>query len=150
MKLLLHLRYRLCAYRFSSTKQEVVGCVMFVLLCFYPSSGKQRSHRSTETLPRGTASLFDSRNTIPVASRQRLHRSASRENRVPSWRGWIRLVKPNPGDSFGIGLSKGLSSRGIYVSAIRPGSIADISGLLQIYDRILKVQNLSSLFALTA
>ncbi|KAM7535933.1 hypothetical protein Aperf_G00000089237 [Anoplocephala perfoliata] len=107
-------------------------------------SGKQRSHRSTETLPRGAANLLESRNTALVASRQRLHRSASRENRVPSWRGWIRLVKPNPGDSFGIGLSKGLSSRGIYVSAIRPGSIADTSGLLQIYDRILKVNEIST------
>ena len=54
-------------------------------------------------------------------------------------------MKPNPTDSFGIGLSKGLSSRGVvYVSAIRPGSIADTSGLLQIYDRILKVNEVST------
>ncbi|EUB57754.1 hypothetical protein EGR_07414 [Echinococcus granulosus] len=104
-----------------------------------PSNGKQRSHRSTEVLPRGNPLPAESRNTTPIASRRRLHRSTSRENRLPSWRGWIRLVKPNPTDSFGIGLSKGLSSRGIYVSAIRPGSVAYTSGLLQIYDRILKV-----------
>ncbi|CDI97667.2 glutamate receptor interacting protein 1 [Echinococcus multilocularis] len=109
-----------------------------------PSNGKQRSHRSTEVLPRGNPLPAESRNTTPIASRQRLHRSASRENRLPSWRGWIRLVKPNPTDSFGIGLSKGLSSRGIYISAIRPGSVAYTSGLLQIYDRILKVNETST------
>ncbi|KAL5109318.1 Glutamate receptor-interacting protein 1 [Taenia crassiceps] len=109
-----------------------------------PSNGKQRSHRSTEVLPRGNPTAAESRNTTPIIPNRRLHRSASRENRLPSWRGWIRLVKPNPTDSFGIGLSKGLSSRGIYVSAIRPGSIADTSGLLQIYDRILKVNETST------
>eukprot|EP00108_Taenia_solium_P008379 TsM_000598500 transcript=TsM_000598500 gene=TsM_000598500 len=103
------------------------------------SNGKQRSHRSTEVLLRANPNPVESRNTTPITSSRRLHRSASRENRLSSWRGWIRLVKPNPTDSFGIGLSKGLSSRGIYVSAIRPGSIADTSGLLQIYDRILKL-----------
>uniref|UniRef100_A0A915EV68 PDZ domain-containing protein n=1 Tax=Echinococcus canadensis TaxID=519352 RepID=A0A915EV68_9CEST len=107
-------------------------------------NGKQRSHRSTEVLPRGNPLPAESRNTTPIASRRRLHRSASRENRLPSWRGWIRLVKPNPTDSFGIGLSKGLSSRGIYVSAIRPGSVAYTSGLLQVYDRILKVNETST------
>lgn len=90
-------------------------------------------------LPRGNANPAESRNTTPITSSRRPLRSASRENRLPSWRGWIRLVKPSPTDSFGIGLSKGLASKGIYVSAIRPGSIADTSGLLQIYDRILKV-----------
>nr|CDS32313.1 glutamate receptor interacting protein [Hymenolepis microstoma] len=109
-----------------------------------PSNGKQRSHRSIEALPRGTGNPLGSESTTPTTSKQRLHRSASREGHKPSWKGWIRLVKPDPGDSFGIGLSKGLSSRGIYVSAIRPGSVADTSGLLQIYDRILKVNELST------
>uniref|UniRef100_A0A0R3TXH0 PDZ domain-containing protein n=1 Tax=Rodentolepis nana TaxID=102285 RepID=A0A0R3TXH0_RODNA len=95
-------------------------------------------------LSRGSGNPLGSESTTPTASKQRLHRSASREDRKPSWKGWIRLVKPDPGDSFGIGLSKGLSSRGIYVSAIRPGSVADTSGLLQIYDRILKVNELST------
>ncbi|VDK37940.1 unnamed protein product [Taenia asiatica] len=118
---------------------SVLMLILIVSTCHY-SNGKQRSHRSTEVLLRANPNPVESRNTTPITSSRRLHRSASRENRLPSWRGWIRLVKPNPTDSFGIGLSKGLSSRGIYVSAIRPGSIADTSGLLQIYDRILKVR----------
>ncbi|VDD76080.1 unnamed protein product [Mesocestoides corti] len=105
---------------------------------------KQRNHRSTEMLSRASANPPESRSTTPAAPRRRLHRSVSREGRVHSWRGWIRLVKPNCGDSFGIGLSEGMHSRGIYVSAIRPGSIADTSGLLQIYDRIVKVNDVST------
>ncbi|VDN09609.1 unnamed protein product [Dibothriocephalus latus] len=83
--------------------------------------------------------LVINRDNMPSPpSRRSETRSASRER---DWRGWIRLVKPTPNDSFGIGLSEGLSSRGIYVSAIRPNSIADLSGLLHLYDRIIKVSS---------
>lgn len=52
---------------------------------------------------------------------------------------WIRLTKASVADSYGIGVSEGLSTRGIFVSAIRPGSPADRSGQLHLYDRILMV-----------
>ncbi|KAL7060751.1 hypothetical protein AAHC03_09652 [Spirometra sp. Aus1] len=103
-----------------------------------------QSHRSTEALTMSRSSQTDlviNRGSIPSPLSKRSEtRSASRER---DWRGWIRLVKPTPNDSFGIGLSEGLSSRGIYVSAIRPNSIADLSGLLQLYDRIIKVNDVS-------
>ncbi len=118
-------------------EQRVLLCKLYFLHLSY-SNGKQRNHRSTEALSRGNGQAAGSRNTTPGTTRRRLHRSVSREERI-SWRGWVRLVKPNPGDSYGIGLSEGLSSRGIYVSALRPGSVADASGLLQLYDRIIKV-----------
>ncbi|VDM02476.1 unnamed protein product [Schistocephalus solidus] len=103
-----------------------------------------QSHRSTEALTMSRSSQTDlviNRGSMPSPpSRRSETRSASRER---EWRGWIRLVKPTPNDSFGIGLSEGLSSRGIYVSAIRPRSIADLSGLLHLYDRIIKVNDVS-------
>ncbi|CAL8072076.1 unnamed protein product [Calicophoron daubneyi] len=58
------------------------------------------------------------------------------------WCTWIRLTKATPTDSYGIGVSEGLSTRGIFVSAIRPNSSADRSGQLHLYDRILMVNEI--------
>ncbi|OON13808.1 PDZ/DHR/GLGF domain protein, partial [Opisthorchis viverrini] len=57
------------------------------------------------------------------------------------WCTWIRLTKASPNDSYGIGVSEGISTRGIFVSAIRPNSSADRSGQLHLYDRILMVND---------
>nr|QQY02593.1 glutamate receptor-interacting protein 1 [Cryptocotyle lingua] len=57
------------------------------------------------------------------------------------WCTWIRLTKASPSDSYGIGVSEGISTRGIFVSAIRPNSSADRSGQLHLYDRILMVND---------
>lgn len=56
-----------------------------------------------------------------------------------TWCTWIRLKKTSTTDSYGIGVSEGLSTMGIFVSAIRPNSPADLSGKLYLYDRILMV-----------
>ncbi|KAF5406049.1 hypothetical protein PHET_00429 [Paragonimus heterotremus] len=66
---------------------------------------------------------------------------ATRSNERGVWCTWIRLTKASPNDSYGIGVSEGLSTRGIFVSAIRPNSSADRSGQLHLYDRILMVND---------
>ncbi|CAH8442268.1 unnamed protein product [Schistosoma mattheei] len=58
-----------------------------------------------------------------------------------TWCTWIRLKKTSTTDSYGIGVSEGLSTMGIFVSAIRPNSPADLSGKLYLYDRILMVND---------
>ncbi|CAH8444671.1 unnamed protein product [Schistosoma rodhaini] len=58
-----------------------------------------------------------------------------------TWCTWIRLKKISNTDSYGIGVSEGLSTMGIFVSAIRPNSPADLSGKLYLYDRILMVND---------
>ncbi|KAF6776362.1 hypothetical protein AHF37_04503 [Paragonimus kellicotti] len=67
--------------------------------------------------------------------------AATRSNERGVWCTWIRLTKASPNDSYGIGVSEGLSTRGIFVSAIRPNSSADRSGQLHLYDRILMVND---------
>ncbi|TPP66583.1 Glutamate receptor-interacting protein 1 [Fasciola gigantica] len=64
-----------------------------------------------------------------------------RANEKGVWCTWIRLTKASASDSYGIGVSEGLSTRGIFVSAIRPSSPADRSGQLHLYDRILMVND---------
>ncbi|VDP85944.1 unnamed protein product [Schistosoma mattheei] len=61
-----------------------------------------------------------------------------------TWCTWIRLKKTSTTDSYGIGVSEGLSTMGIFVSAIRPNSPADLSGKLYLYDRILMTIELRS------
>nr|CAH8829181.1 unnamed protein product [Trichobilharzia regenti] len=58
-----------------------------------------------------------------------------------TWCTWIRLKKTSTTDSYGIGVSEGISTLGIFVSAIRPNSPADLSGKLFLYDRILMVND---------
>ncbi|CAH8438788.1 unnamed protein product [Schistosoma turkestanicum] len=58
-----------------------------------------------------------------------------------TWCTWIRLKKASTTDSYGIGVSEGISTMGIFVSAIRPNSPADLSGKLFLYDRILMVND---------
>ncbi|CAI2723249.1 unnamed protein product [Schistosoma spindalis] len=85
---------------------------------------------------------------------QRSHNKKSRSKKVSTskhnkheqqftelntWCTWIRLKKTSTTDSYGIGVSEGLSTMGIFVSAIRPNSPADLSGKLYLYDRILMV-----------
>ncbi|TNN12923.1 Glutamate receptor-interacting protein [Schistosoma japonicum] len=60
---------------------------------------------------------------------------------VNTWCTWIRLKKASTTDSYGIGVSEGLSTMGIFISAIRPNSPADLSGKLYLYDRILMVND---------
>ncbi|KAF8567291.1 hypothetical protein P879_05884, partial [Paragonimus westermani] len=67
--------------------------------------------------------------------------AATRSNERGVWCTWVRLTKASPNDSYGIGVSEGLSTRGIFVSAIRPNSSADRSGQLHLYDRILMVND---------
>lgn len=50
----------------------------------------------------------------------------------------VTLVKDSPADDFGFGVSDGVYDKGVYISAIRPGSVAEGLGLKQ-YDRILQV-----------
>lgn len=50
----------------------------------------------------------------------------------------VTLVKDSPADDFGFGVSDGVYDKGVYISAIRPGSVADSMGLKQ-YDRILQI-----------
>ncbi|XP_052821747.1 glutamate receptor-interacting protein 2 isoform X8 [Octopus bimaculoides] len=53
------------------------------------------------------------------------------------------IVKENATEDFGFSLSEGMYEKGVYISAIRPGSLAEKSGLLQ-YDRILQVNNVKT------
>lgn len=75
-----------------------------------PSSGSQTSHEHLQT-------VFTPK---PI----QLHR--------------IMLAKANSNEDFGFGLSDGMYDKGIYVSAIRNGSLAEIAGLKP-FDRILQV-----------
>ncbi|KAL5014355.1 hypothetical protein ScPMuIL_008625 [Solemya velum] len=50
----------------------------------------------------------------------------------------ITLAKGNTNEDFGFGLSDGMFEKGIYVSAIRNGSLAEIAGLKP-FDRILQI-----------
>ena len=50
----------------------------------------------------------------------------------------VMLMKDSHAEDFGFGVSDGLYDRGVYISAVRTGSVADKMGLKQ-YDRILKV-----------
>lgn len=51
----------------------------------------------------------------------------------------VTLVKDSPVEDFGFGVSDGVYDKGVYISAIRLGSVADSMGLKQ-FDRILQVQ----------
>jgi len=42
-------------------------------------------------------------------------------------------------DDYGFSLSDGLYEKGVYISALRPGSPAAAQGGLQLFDRILQV-----------
>ena len=53
----------------------------------------------------------------------------------------VTLVKDSLAVDFGFGVSDGLYDKGVYISAVRTGSVADKMGLKQ-YDRILKVRNM--------
>ncbi|XP_036360671.1 glutamate receptor-interacting protein 1 isoform X11 [Octopus sinensis] len=53
------------------------------------------------------------------------------------------IAKENATEDFGFSLSEGMYEKGVYISAIRPGSLAEKSGLLQ-YDRILQVNNVKT------
>ncbi|XP_045164532.2 glutamate receptor-interacting protein 1-like isoform X2 [Mercenaria mercenaria] len=50
----------------------------------------------------------------------------------------VTLVKESPTDDFGFGVSDGVYDKGVYISAIRPGSVAESMGLKQ-FDRILQI-----------
>ncbi|KAK3104164.1 hypothetical protein FSP39_024955 [Pinctada imbricata] len=50
----------------------------------------------------------------------------------------IKLVKVSPSEDFGFGLSDGMYEKGVYISGVREGSIADMAGLRQ-FDRILQI-----------
>ena len=54
----------------------------------------------------------------------------------------IELVKVIATEDFGFGLSDGMYEKGVYISGVREGSIADIAGLRQ-FDRVLQVCFLS-------
>ena len=114
-------------------------------------------HSSSIPVPRPTTAPVASRGTIPskreaatsyhLGSKQ-VDRSvdsiettsaAMRQPERGVWCTWTRLAKASLSDSYGIGVSEGLSTRGTFVSAIRPNSSADRSGQLHLYDRILMV-----------
>ena len=50
----------------------------------------------------------------------------------------VTLEKDTPSEDFGFGVSDGVYDKGVYISAVRPGSKADRMGL-KCYDRILQV-----------
>jgi len=54
----------------------------------------------------------------------------------------VTLIKETYGEDFGFGVSDSVHNKGVYISAIRPGSVADTMGLKQ-YDRILQVDRRS-------
>lgn len=50
----------------------------------------------------------------------------------------VTLVKDSPDEDFGFGVSESVTDKGVYIRAIRPGSVAESMGLKQ-FDRILQV-----------
>lgn len=50
----------------------------------------------------------------------------------------IKMVKDPGADDFGFGLSDGMYEKGVYISGVREGSLAEKAGLVQ-FDRILQV-----------
>ncbi|WAR26106.1 GRIP1-like protein [Mya arenaria] len=50
----------------------------------------------------------------------------------------VTLLKESAGEDFGFGVSDSVQSKGVYISAIRPGSVADVMGLKE-FDRILQI-----------
>ena len=54
----------------------------------------------------------------------------------------VTLVKDSLAEDFGFGVSDGVYDKGVYISAVRTGSVADKMGLKQ-FDRILKVRFLN-------
>ncbi|KAL3313686.1 hypothetical protein Ciccas_007715 [Cichlidogyrus casuarinus] len=75
-------------------------------------------------------------------------RSTSQDRAATTQKLWIRLYKSSPGESYGIGVSEGVISKGIFVSAIRSNCPAHRSGLIRLYDRILQVSLNPSYFGL--
>ncbi|GAB1597596.1 glutamate receptor-interacting 1-like isoform X11 [Argonauta hians] len=55
----------------------------------------------------------------------------------------FKIKKETATEDFGFSLSEGMYEKGVYISAVRPGSLAEKSGLLQ-YDRILQVNNVKT------
>ena len=51
----------------------------------------------------------------------------------------VTLHKDSVYEDFGFSVSDGLYERGIYINRVRKGGPADLSGLLQAFDRILQV-----------
>ena len=51
----------------------------------------------------------------------------------------VKLHKLRDSEDFGFGLSDGVYEKGVYISALRPGSPADRSGILRMFDRVLQV-----------
>ncbi|XP_063443888.1 glutamate receptor-interacting protein 2-like isoform X1 [Mytilus trossulus] len=53
----------------------------------------------------------------------------------------IKMVKDPGADDFGFGLSDGMYEKGVYISGVRGGSLAEKAGLVQ-FDRILQVNGI--------
>ncbi|KAL4225936.1 Glutamate receptor-interacting protein 1 [Mactra antiquata] len=53
----------------------------------------------------------------------------------------VTLLKDSPGEDFGFSVSDGVYDKGVYISAIRSGSVADTMGLKQ-FDRILQINKI--------
>lgn len=51
----------------------------------------------------------------------------------------VTLHRQHTSDSFGFGLSDGVYEKGVYISAVQPGSPADVQGRIRPYDRLLQV-----------
>ena len=92
----------------------------------YSSGRKQRRCASTSSATRdsGKQRFHDQLKTVFAPEPIQLHR--------------VTLVKDCLAEDFGFGVSDGVYDKGVYISAVRTGSVADRMGLKQ-FDRILKV-----------
>ena len=58
----------------------------------------------------------------------------------------IVLYRENELEDFGFGLSDGVYEKGVYISAIRHGGPAELSGELKSYDRLLQVSSIDVIY----
>ena len=92
----------------------------------YTVSRKQRRCASTSSAKdTKKQTLHDQLKTVFAPEPIQLHR--------------VTLVKDSLAEDFGFGVSDGVYDKGVYISAVRTGSVADKMGLKQ-FDRILKVR----------
>lgn len=57
----------------------------------------------------------------------------------------VTLIKDTATDDFGFGLSDGMYEKGVYISAVRPGSLADRAEL-SAFDRVLQVRGVTACY----
>jgi len=90
----------------------------------YITDRSQRRCNSTSGKELGSFNIHDQLKTVISPQPIQLHR--------------VTLVKDSPDEDFGFGVSESLNDKGVYISALRPGSVAKNMGLKK-FDRILQV-----------